>query len=54
MGLFGNEDRLRVVTFKLPVWLIKKLNMVARIENTSRSVIIRKAIEEYLKRNGYL
>ena len=40
---------VRVVTFKLDEDIIRKLDDIARIEGVPRSVIIRRAIELYLK-----
>ena len=40
---------MRVVTFKADEELIAKLDTVAKLEGVTRSEIIRRAIEEYVK-----
>lgn len=42
---------LRVITFKIDEELLEKLDTFARLENKTRSEVIRKAIELYLKLN---
>jgi len=44
---------VRVVTFKVEEDLLEKLDSLAKLKNTTRSDIIRKAIELYLRLEDY-
>ena len=44
---------MRVVTFKLEEDLLEKLDSVARLKGVTRSEVIRKAIELYLRLEDY-
>ena len=43
------SDRLRVVTFKLEERKLEILDMIAYVEGTTRSDIIRKALDMYIE-----
>lgn len=45
---------LTVISIKLPIEMLKKIDAIALLEGKSRSEIIRKAIIEYLIRKGYV
>ena len=40
---------MKVVTFKADEWLLERLDSLARLKGVTRSEIIRKAIELYLR-----
>lgn len=44
---------MRVITFKADEDLLEKLDSLARLKNVSRSEIIRKALELYLRLEEY-
>jgi predicted transcriptional regulator len=44
---------MRVITFKADEELLERLDMFARLKGVTRSEIIRKAIELYLKLEDY-
>jgi len=49
-----SEMGLTVISIKLPMEMLKKIDAIALLEGKSRSEIIRKAIIEYLIRKGYV
>ncbi len=44
---------LRLITVKMPEEMLEKLDDIAMAKNTTRSEVIRKAIELYLKLEDY-
>lgn len=44
---------MRVVTFKMEEYMIEKLDSLAKLKGVTRSELIRKAIELYIKLEDY-
>ena len=44
------DPRLRVVTFKVDPYFLLRIDMIAAREGLARSELIRKALEEYVKK----